>query len=126
MEPKLNFIIACDKASFDKTGKFNIVGGFNQISANGVPALISGISIIAEVEMSAGNHVARLVFREEGSDDQSLIEGADNIVKPTNGAHRTIFDINNLLVKKEGRYVFDYYLDDAKVGESAVIEFKIN
>lgn len=126
MEPKLHFIIVCDKAEFQDSGKFNVVGGFNKISAKGVPALISGVFVLAEAEMSAGKHTARLVFREKNSNENNPIEGTDNINKPIEGFHRTIFEINNLLIKNEGKYVFDYFLDENKIGESAEIEFTIN
>src|SRR3989344_2267047 len=112
---KVNFLIFCDQANFDENNKLNINGIFDQIQANGFPALRERMSIVAQLDLPAGDFTEFLKVKKSNWE----IRTSDITFNKTSpGQHNIIHNIENMLLLEPGYYEVEIFVNGNKVENS--------
>lgn len=102
-----------------ESGNLNIIGIFENISAQKFPAIHPRFSIVAEVETDEGLHTISLSVKR-GEKEMGRME------KTFPGKrHRWIHNFVGYSFEEEGEYKFEIYVDKSLLGSKTISVLKI-
>ena len=119
---KVNFLLICESADFDSSGKLNIYGVFDQIRTGGFPALRKKLSIVLQLELPKGKHTQYVKFRKNNWEVRTLDV---NIEKEEDSQHNVIHNITNLILPEEGDYEIEVFVDNNKILYNGYTKFSV-
>jgi hypothetical protein len=111
---EVNFAFFCDAATIDASGKVNVLGIFNRITALAFPCVIPKITFVFELlahRAEVGKHTLKIVFMDE--DGKSFLpsaEGAVEIKSAPANIHQ-IFEFKKVKFEKPGIHEADIVIN---------------
>ena len=115
--PVIHAILICDRIiDENKTHKKSLIGIFDTFFSTRIPALIPELSVYVNLSDVVKNYKIKLEL--VCLDTSEVLAKIENIVQPkTQHNWEMGFSFRNLRVKKEGTYVFRFWVDYDVVGE---------
>ncbi len=116
---ELDLALLADAATIDASGKLNILGIFDRLSATSFPVrhphMVMVLRFTAGVDES-GQHEVRIVLRGPGGDEVVRVDGEMMLGAGTgsvaNGLHvPQVLNMDGLVFERAGRYAFDVRVD---------------
>jgi hypothetical protein len=115
----IDLALLADAATIDASGKLNILGIFDRISATSFPVQHAHIALILRFVASpeeAGNHEVRIVLR--GPDGEEVV-GLDGKIQTGPGGGRSggdvrvpqVVNMERMVFPKPGRYTFEVLVE---------------
>lgn len=125
---ELDFIIICDNAFTDETGRLNVIQAFDTINASNFPALHPRMSVVTRWNFTSeqnkgSSHTHRLDIIDEVSNKN--IADSSGILTAQPGKNRYLQIINNFVGLKfdhPGRYKVHAYIDGEKSSKETYFE----
>lgn len=116
---EIDLALLADAATVDASGKLNILGVFDRISANRFPAQHPHVSLVLRFGASmneAGDHKVTIVLRDPDGEEVVRLNGEMKVglgSVASGGRVRVpqVVNMDRLVFKKEGRYSFDVSVD---------------
>jgi len=116
---EIDLALLADAATVDASGKLNILGIFDRISANRFPARHPHVSLVLRFGASmteAGDHEVTIVLRDPDGEEVVRLNGEMKVgvgTTATGGRVKVpqVVNMDRLVFKKEGRYSFDVSVD---------------
>lgn len=126
---KILMLITADFASVEPlTNKLNILGIFRSIAAESFPATHRRMFLVVKIggEASVGDEPSRLVVSivDESGEDIARVESSFYLSPVSTGdspEHNALFELNGLVFKKAGDYVFKVNVNDGEAQESTLV-----
>jgi hypothetical protein len=116
---EVDLALLADAATVDGSGKLNILGIFDRISATGFPAPHPHLSLVLRFMASmqeAGAHEVEIVLRDPDGGEMLKMDGEIQVPPgslATGGQVRVpqVVNIERMVFPKAGRYAFDIAVD---------------
>jgi len=113
MLPSLNFIILCDKVSFNQNSKIDILGVFDNINAPSFPARHKEMSVLTEAVLDRGEYLEVLKIDFNGQEKEVA---RSSVKKEEKGKHLFVHQITDMIFPDKGDYFAKIYINDNLVG----------
>ena len=116
---EIDLALLADAATVDASGKLNILGVFDRISAVRFPAQHPHVSLVLRFGASmneAGDHNVSIVLRDPDGEEVVRLNGEMKVGvgSPASGGRvrvPQVINMDRLVFKKEGRYSFEVSVD---------------
>ena len=116
---EVDLALLADAATVDASGKLNILGIFDRISASGFPAQHPHVSLVLRFGASlneAGDHKVEIVLRDPDGGEVVRLDGDIKVglgPPATGGRIRVpqVINMERLVFQRPGRYSFDVGVD---------------
>jgi hypothetical protein len=116
---EIDLALLADAATVDGSGKLNILGVFDRISATAFPAKHPRLSLILRLTASmneAGDHEVEIALKDPDGEEMGRINGTIAVgFGPTDTGGRVtvpqVINMDGLVFTKEGRYSFNVQID---------------
>jgi hypothetical protein len=116
--PHMRLGVLCDHALVSQDGKLSLIGIFDRIAVPGLPIQHPRFFVVAVFDMAPGNHTVRVelldptghsVLQEQGVEIPVSVAAAGQ-------SGNLVAELNLLPLEFAGRYDFNLYVGDDRVG----------
>ena len=123
---KINFAHICEKAFLSSEGKVNILGVFNDIFSKSKPALHSQSYVVFSfTPEDKESHSLKVIIKSpSGEEVLELYNSKTNPAIDSKSSLGFIFEIKNLILKEEGTYSINFFVDN-DINHSINFNFKL-
>lgn len=113
-----SFLLADTVLQDRATGKWSVVGIFDQIHATSFPCLHSSISLYIKLADVLGRYKVRIDFRDGSDARVSTFEGIDLEVKDRGQHVEFAVNARGLRLEGPGQFLFQLYMNDEYVASA--------
>jgi len=120
---KLNFLHVCDYVSFDKSGKLNILGIFENIGVKKFPAVHPQMFIVTNIIVKKHGEF-REVIKIIDDENNNIVDPLEfNLKFPSSRQEKqvkfgAIAQLNNIKFEKAGVYKVQVWVNNSQLDES--------
>jgi hypothetical protein len=116
---EIDLALLSDAATVDASGKLNVLGVFDRITATGFPAKHPRLSLVLRLTASmneAGEHEVVITLRDPEGEEMGRINGTMGVgFGPADTGGRLsvpqVINMDGLVFTQPGRYAFDVEID---------------
>lgn len=127
---KILMMVAADHATVEpQTGKLNVLGIFNRISALKFPAVQQRMCLVVKIEGeiadSRNPHTLSVALTDEDGIEMVIIEGGFEMPGNPPGIppeHISLLEFNEIIFQKPGEYRLYVRVNDGETEESMVLQ----
>ena len=123
----VTFVTADAAVRDPNSGKVSLLGLFRQIYVAQFPSVRKRIALFIVVESDGpedvGPHQIRIAWTDDDAEMSHAVEGTIGIGKDAHGVphqHEVNFDIDEMVLQKEGQIRFDVSLDGELAGSTVI------
>ena len=119
-------MVTADYAAVEPvTNKLNILGVFRNIAADSFPAthrrMFYVVKIGGKLNGNAKPHRLQMSILSEAGDEITRVESSFMMSPDESPEHNALFELNGLVFRKPGSYLFKVSIDDGKVTGSTSV-----
>lgn len=122
----LKFLHICENAFISQEGKLSVIGIFNQIKFNRVPAIYPTFSIVAGISGKKGNYKEEIQIISPDGDTMASIRNDKAEIKDDDGSTNFIANFAGFVFPKKGEYSIKVKIDGDDKGEMIIEIIQIN
>lgn len=127
---KILMMVAADYATVEpQTGKLNVLGIFNRISALKFPAIQRRMCLVVKIEGeisdSRNPHTLSVALTDEDGTEMVIIEGEFEMPGSMPGIppeHIALLEFNEIIFQEPGEYRLYVRVNDGEIEESMVLQ----
>ena len=117
---KLNFVILCDNAFVAKdSDTLNVIGIFDKIKVNKLPAIIPRFFVVTNVNGDVGTHKQIIILKNKETSEKIAELSGDLIINTLKQKAQFIGKFFNILFSSKGEYVIEVFIDGELQGLTA-------
>ncbi len=122
---KLNFIHVCENAIIANDGKISVIGVFNKIRVEGLPAAHPRFSIVTNISGPVGVHKETIKILSPKGETIAQSE-KDVEIKGEGYVANLITDLINVVFPIEGKYKIAIFVDGNLIDDQGFIVIRLN